>query len=132
MAIVFLSRETILQIHLHQIMTYGGDSQLRDETLLESAVATPMSTFEGVFLYETIPQMAAVYLYHIVMNHPFVDGNKRTGLVAALTFLILNNHDVNTAPHVLEEFVWQLAAGKKNKEDTVRFIQSIAVPKTNK
>jgi death-on-curing protein len=69
---------------------YGGSQGLRDERVLDSAVATPAATYDGEFLHEDIFHMAAAYAFHIAENQPFVDGNKRTGLNAALVFLDIN------------------------------------------
>lgn len=69
---------------------FGGSDGLRDANLLASTVAQPSATFGGSLLHEDLFAMAAAYLFHIVMNHPFIDGNKRTGLAAALVFLDIN------------------------------------------
>lgn len=92
---LFLTREEVLLIHADQIQKYGGDSALRDSGLLESALAQPQAAFEGQWLCKSLVEMAAAYLYHIVQNHPFLDGNKRTGTVAALVFLELNGLELN-------------------------------------
>jgi prophage maintenance system killer protein len=76
---VFLSIDEVLEIHLQQIERYGGSAGLRDAAGLESAVATPQATFGGEFLHSSIPAMAAAHLFHLCLNHAFVDGNKRTG-----------------------------------------------------
>ena len=86
----FLSFAEVLEIQRVQTETYGGDLTLRDRGMLESALAMPQSTFGGEFLHKTLFTMAAAYAYHIAENQPFVDGNKRTGLAAALVFLALN------------------------------------------
>jgi death-on-curing protein len=88
---LFLSLDEVLEIHAQQIELYGGSDGVRDPAGLESAVATPMATFVGEFLHSTIPSMAAAYLFHICQNHPFVDGNKRAGANAAITFLLIND-----------------------------------------
>lgn len=88
--IKFLDKETILAFHRDQIKTYGGKQGLRDEGLLESALAQPPTTYEGEYGHENIFQMAAAYGFHISKNHPFFDGNKRTSLVAIYTFLFVN------------------------------------------
>ena len=86
----FLSVEDVLLLHADQVNLYGGDHGVRDPGLLESAVAQARASFGGEYLHTDILEMAAAYLYHIVQSHPFVDGNKRTGLIAALAFLDLN------------------------------------------
>ena len=70
----------VLAIHARQIEKFGGTPGLRDEGLLDSALAQPQATFDQQWLHPTIPEQAAAYLYHLAMNHPFVDGNKRTAL----------------------------------------------------
>ena len=84
----------ILRIHLSMIERYGGKEGVRDVGLLHSAIAVPQSSFGGEMLHRDLFEMAAAYLYHIVQNHPFVDGNKRTGAAAALVFLAMNDMEV--------------------------------------
>jgi death-on-curing protein len=84
---VFLTLDEVLEIHTQQIELYGGSHGLRDPGALESAVAMPQSTFGGEYLHASIHMMAAAYLFHITQNHPFIDGNKRAGANAAITFL---------------------------------------------
>src|SRR5258708_34604682 len=88
---VFLALDEVLEIHEQQIERYGGSPGLRDAAGLESAVATPHVTFGGEFLHASIPAMAAAYLFHLCQNHPFIDGNKRVGANAAITFLLMND-----------------------------------------
>lgn len=83
----FLRIEDVLRIHQDQIEHYGGSPELRDSSLLASAVETPRASFDGRFLHGDLFEIAAAYLFHLVQNHPFVDGNKRTGTAAALVFL---------------------------------------------
>ena len=86
MECIFLSYDEILEVHDDQILRYGGSNGIRDKKLLFSALAQPGISFGGQYLHETIFEMAAAYLYHIIKNHPFLDGNKRTGIVSALIF----------------------------------------------
>ena len=81
----------MLEIHEQQIEIYGGSHGLRDQGALESAVATPQASFGGELLHATVPAMAAAYLFHVCQNHPFIDGNKRAGANAAITFLLMND-----------------------------------------
>ncbi len=124
----FLTRDDVLALHARQIELYGGEPAIRDERLLLSALAMPESSFGGEYLHAGIAEMAAAYLFHIVMNHPFVDGNKRTGTDAAVTFIFFNNHDLNATPGELTEFVWKLAAGEVDKDAVTRFFQERVVP----
>jgi len=88
----FLTKADVLKLHNRQIERFGGTSGVRDEGLLESALAQPQATFDGQFLHSTIYEQAAAYLYHLAKNHPFVDGNKRTAFAAMDTFLRLNGY----------------------------------------
>jgi len=90
----YLSIEEILILHEYQINTYGGKAGIQDLRMLESAVFRPQTTFDGKDLYETVFEKAVALLFSIIKNHPFVDGSKRTGLHAAITFLELNGHDI--------------------------------------
>ena len=88
---VFLSLDEVLEIHEQQIERYGGSEGLRDSAGLESAVAMPQAIFGGEFLHTSIPAMAAAYLFHLCQNHSFIDGNKRVGANAAISFLLINS-----------------------------------------
>jgi death-on-curing protein len=83
----FLDIDHTMRLHRSLIETYGGSEGIREVGLLHSALATPQSSFGGEFLHRDLFEMAAAYLYHIVQNHPFIDGNKRTGAAAAIIFL---------------------------------------------
>lgn len=87
---VFLDLEDVLLIHEDQRATYGGAAGIRDVGLLDSAVAMPRASAGGELAHEDLFAMAAAYAFHIAQNQPFVDGNKRTGLLAAIVFLDLN------------------------------------------
>ena len=91
----FLQVSDVLLLHSDQIDLYGGEHGLRDAGLLESAVAQPQAAAGGAYLHSDVFEMAAAYLFHIVQNHPFLDGNKRTGAVAALVFLDLNGIEID-------------------------------------
>ena len=89
--IQFLTLDDVIESHTLQIETYGGSLGVRDLGLLESALAQPEAGFGGQYLHADVFEMASAYLYHIVLNHPFIDGNKRVGLEAALIFLEINS-----------------------------------------
>lgn len=88
--IAFLTVEEVIEIHDDQIAQHGGTLGLRDKGTLESAVRMPQQGFGGKYLHNDLFDMAAAYAFHIAENQPFLDGNKRTGLVTALTFLAIN------------------------------------------
>lgn len=111
----FLTLEEVIHIHADQIERYGGSPGIRDMGLLQSAVAMPKSGVRDRYLHGDLFDMAAAYLFHIVQNHPFVDGNKRTGAMAAYTFLKLNGLSVTAKGSDLERLVLSVAQGKIGK-----------------
>jgi death-on-curing protein len=109
----FLTIDEVLRIHEDQIERYGGSAGIRDRDLLESAIAQPQATFCGEYLHKDIFEVAAAYLFHIVENHPFVDGNKRVATATAVVFLELNGVELRDA---LDEVT---ASGRTELESTV-------------
>jgi death-on-curing protein len=91
---------------------------------LQSALGTPETTFEGEYLHTDVFEMAAAYLFHIARNHPFVDGNERTGLMAALVFLGLNDLELVVDPAALYELVTGVATGTVAKAQIAVFFQT--------
>jgi death-on-curing protein len=87
--IKFLTLSEILMILEDQIRNYGGIYGVRDLNLLSSAIYVPQSSFNGQYLHNTIPAMAAAYAYHLCQNHPFIDGNKR---VAPCKFVSISGY----------------------------------------
>jgi death on curing protein len=120
---VFLTVDEVLDIHRDQVERYGGDLSIRDMGLLESAVALPATEFDGQQLHANIFEMAAAYLFHITQNHPFVDGNKRTGAASALVFLLLNAVEVTADEEQLEVIVWNVACGQAGKQEIAEFLK---------
>jgi death-on-curing protein len=101
---------------------YGGDSGIRDIELLKSALGMPSVTYSGEFLHTDVYEMAAAYLFHLVKNHPFLDGNKRVGTVAALIFLALNGYDFDAPEDDLAGMVMAVARGELDKAEVAVFI----------
>jgi death-on-curing protein len=120
---IFLSLAEVLEIHRDQIERYGGGSGIRDLGLLQSALAMPAAGFGGRYLHTDLFEMAAAYLFHITQNHPFIDGNKRTGVVAAIVFLFLNSIEVDTDEKELERIVLSVAEGKVGKDAVAEFFR---------
>lgn len=120
---VFLSLAEVLEIHQDQVTRYGGASGVRDIELLKSALGMPSATYGGQFLHTDIYEMAAAYLFHMVKNHPFVDGNKRVGAVTALIFLYLNGFDFDASEDDLAEIVLAVARGDIDKAEVAVFIR---------
>lgn len=107
----------VLLILQDQIRRYGGSYGVRDPALLSSALAMPSATFSGEFLHADICQPAAAYAYHLCQNHPFLDGNRRTALAAALVFLDLNGIDISDPSLDLYRLMVGVAQGKKTRSD---------------
>ena len=127
MSPTFLTVDVILDYHAEQLAMFGGADGVRDLSLLESAAGQPMTTSDGAYLHTTLHSMAAAYLFHIVQNHPFVDGNKRTGLVSALAFLELNG--IETSPtHRLYELTVAVASGTMTKGDLAEDLYRLFPP----
>jgi death on curing protein len=122
----FLTLDDVLESHAEQIARYGGGDGIRDVGLLESALAQPQATFGGKHLHGDIFEMAAAYLFHLVKNHPFIDGNKRVGLEAALLFLEINGHAVETTNEALVDLVLQTAQGQATKQQIAEFLRAHA------
>jgi len=120
----FLTVEDVLFLHANQVDLYGGEQGLRDTELLDSAVAQPQTTFGGKHLHVFPFGMAAAYMFHLVQNHPFLDGNKRTGVVAALTFLDLNGIDVDAPTGELYDITLSIATGNEAKDGIAEFLRS--------
>jgi death-on-curing protein len=125
--VLFLSLEDILESHQFQIDSYGGSPGIREIGLLKSAIAQPQASFGGQLLHADVYEMAAAYLYHLVMNHPFVDGNKRVGLEAALIFLEINNATLKASDEDLVELVLKTTLGQVGKRDIAEFFRSHCV-----
>lgn len=113
---VFLDIEDVLCMHARELELRGGLPGLRDGGMLESALAMPQAGFGDEYLHTDIFEMAAAYLFHIVMNHPFVDGNKRTGFVAAAVFLDLNGFELELTEQVAYDLVIGVCEGEVTKK----------------
>lgn len=119
----FIELDEALEIHADQIRRHGGAAGIADLGLLESALAVPRSGMAGRYFHSDLIEMAAAYLFHIVMNHPFVDGNKRVGTATALVFLELNGVRSRYDNDALAAFVLEVAAGKRSKADAIEYLR---------
>ena len=122
----FLTLDEVVGIHADQIRRYGGRPGIRDLSLLQSALGTPETTFGGDYLHTTVFEMAAAYLYHIARNHPFMDGNKRTGLMVSLVFLGLNGLGIQADSDELVELVAGVASGDVGKSSVAVYFEQHA------
>ncbi len=125
----YLSLKTILMIHDRSLDDYGGDPGVRDRGLFESAVAQPRARFGGGDLYPSLAGKAAALAFSLVKNHPFFDGNKRTGYGALLMFLSRNDHTIDGTPDEHEAVIVGLAAGEIGREEFLDWLESVIVRK---
>lgn len=122
--IIFLSVGDVLLLHTDTIDADGGSHGVRDHGLLDAAVAMPRQQFGGVYLHEDLAAMAAAYLFHLAQNHPFIDGNKRAGVMSALAFLSANGVELTMVPSDLEAITLKVAAGEMAKEKLTSWLRS--------
>ena len=122
----FLSLADVMEIHALQLERYGGGDGIRDEGLLSSALAQPMATFDGDFVHTNLFAITNAYLFHIVCNHPFVDKNKRTDLLATLVFLDISGITIEDASDDLYELTMGVADGSIDKETVIERVRTIA------
>lgn len=124
---VYLSVDQLLRLHELQIGRFGGSRGLRDRGALESAAARPAMTFGGEDLYPDLAAKAAALMHSLVLNHAFVDGNKRVGAAAAELFVSVNDFTLGASDEELEELTLSLARGELDVEPlTIWFRQRIA------
>jgi len=120
----FLTLSEVIEIHDQEIATAGGLSGVRDLKALESSIGTPQASFNGQFLMD-IFEMAATYLNSIAINHPFLDGNKRTALASSLTFLFMNGYEIEESyDEELADKTLDLVTRKITKSDLAKHLKS--------
>ena len=117
----FLTVDQVLAIHRRVISEFGGNPAVLNEGLLESAVAMAPAQFGGRFLHKDGAAIAAAYLYHICRGHPFLDGNKRTAVVATLVFIRMNGSAFGGDSMELALWIEKAAANSANKATAAEF-----------
>ncbi len=122
--IKFLPVEMVILYHDKLIDEYGGLKGIRDMGLLLSALEMPKASLFGVDLHPTLFDKAAAYLFHIVCNHPFNDGNKRTGGFTASVFLDINGKNTDFSDKKYEQLIIKVAKGEAKKENIAKFFES--------
>ncbi|MRS11778.1 MAG: type II toxin-antitoxin system death-on-curing family toxin [Actinobacteria bacterium] len=125
---LFLTYDEVIRIHVIQVELYGGSHGVRDQGLLDSALAMPKAGFGDDYLHVDIFEMAAAYLYHIALNHPFVDGNKRTATHATDVFLRLNGHSLEFADDALYDLVIGVCEGTVTKKQLAAAFRENSAP----
>ncbi len=118
---LWLTRPIIEAIHDEQLAIHGGASGLRDAGMLESALDRPRNKWS--YEQAELPELAAAYAYGMARNHPFVDGNKRTSLLALYTFLGINGIDFDVPEAEAATMILSLAAGEVSEESLARWIR---------
>lgn len=121
--------DDIMMLHKQIIEATGGSDGLRDRGALESALAQPAMTFGGEALYSTPVDKAAALGFSLIMNHPFVDGNKRIGHAAMELFLRLNGYGIMTTVDDAERTILAVAAGELKREDLTRWLNVVVKPR---
>jgi death-on-curing protein len=127
---VHLTIEIVHEIHAQALRDFGGSTGIHDEGLLASAVFAPQSTSGGKSPYQDLIEVAAAYLFYLCRNHPFLDGNKRTAMAAAIVFLRFN--EIEPAPDSVrwEQLMLDVAASKIDREQTTaRLRKLVRMPK---
>ncbi len=121
---LFLDLERVLRIHASVIEHYGGSPGVRNVGLLQSALAQPPAMFDGQYLHKDFFEMAAAYLFHLVKNHKFIDGNKRVGASSAIVFLAINDIEIEADKDGLVELTLAVIRGEANKQQIAEFFRT--------
>jgi death-on-curing protein len=120
-----LTVDIVQEIHEVAIGRFGGMSGVRENSLLESAVAAPQATFRGKSPYEDLIEIGAAYLFYLCKNHPFIDGNKRVALGSALLFFRLNGIEPIIDGSEWEELTLDVASSKLDRQETTDRLQNL-------
>jgi death-on-curing protein len=123
----YLTLNEVLELHRLVLAAAGGSAGVRDLNAVGSSVAQPRMTFGGEELYPTLVDKAAILAFSLVMNHGFVDGNKRVGHAAMETFLVLNGYEVSASVDEQEQVFLQLAAGALDREAFTEWVRQRTV-----
>lgn len=119
-----LSIEEVLELHQLLLEQPSGSAGVRDQGGLESALAQPLMTFGGEDLYPTLVDKAAALGFSLILNHPFVDGNKRIGHAVMEVFLILNGLEIEASTDDQEQVILSVAAGEMDREDFTDWLKT--------
>ena len=125
----YLTLSEVLEVHRQVMAQSGGAEGLMHLSALESALAQPQMTFGGAELYPTLVDKAAALGYALIKNHPFLDGNKRTGHAAMEVFLVLNGYEIRAAVDEQEHIILQVAASEIDREEFTTWLRTHVVAK---
>lgn len=120
----YLTLDETLELHRRVLDQTGGSSGIRDLGSLDSALAQAQMAFGGEELYPTVEEKASALCFSLVMNHPFVDGNKRVGHAVMETFLVLNGWELNVAVDDAEQAILSLAAGELSRDELLEWVKT--------
>lgn len=124
----YLKLKRMLALHQAAIERSGGSPGLRDQGALESALAQPKMTFDGIDLYPTLIAKAAALGYSLVQNHPFIDGNKRAGQAAMEASLIINGYEIAASVDEQEQVILEVASSVRSREALTEWLEQRAIP----
>jgi death-on-curing protein len=127
----YLTLGELLELHHQLIERYGGSAGIHSLEALEAALAQPRMMFGGEDLYPTVVEKAAALGFSLIMNHPFVDGNKRLGHAAMAVFLYLNGHEIEASVNEQERVILQLAAGHLERSEFTDWLRTHVEARTN-
>lgn len=122
---IHLTVQIVREIHREMLAAFGGADGLRDQGLLESAVAAPQATFGGESPFSDLVEVAAAYLFYLCRNHPFLDGNKRTAMTSAIVFLRLNGIWTPPDGPDWEALVLDVASSRIDREETTARLRKL-------
>jgi len=125
----YLTLNEVLELYRRIMEQSGGSVGIHDLGALESALAQPRVTFGGEELYLTVVEKASALGFSIIKNHPFVDGNKRTGHAAMETFLVLNGYEIEATVDEQERIILQVAAGELGRDEFTDWLRSHVLQK---
>lgn len=124
----YLTLKEALELHQRLIQQSGGLSGIRDLGALQSSLAQPLMTFGGEDLYPSIIEKAAALCFSLVMNHPFLDGNKRAGHAVMETFLLLNGYEIVATVNEQERLMLEVAAGQLKRDHLTEWLKAHVTP----
>lgn len=120
----YLTGDQVIELHRKLIETSGGSLGIRDEGMLDSALKTPLQTFDNRELFPSIQEKATRLAFGLIKNHPFIDGNKRIGTHVMLIFLALNGITLSYTDEELIEIILQVASGKADERNLYQWIEN--------
>lgn len=121
----FFTVQEVAVFNIEQVVKFGGTYGVRDMGLLESAVYAAQSGYGETYFHESLTQMASAYIYHIIKNHPFIDGNKRTGMLTGLLFLQMNGIPARWTQEQMYDVGIKVANSELSKEQLFEVIERI-------